>query len=34
VNSVQQNYLDVPAGAEATENGKGLFILSKYNNTN
>jgi hypothetical protein len=34
VNSIQQNYLDVPAGAEATEDGRGLFILSKYNNTN
>tara|TARA_A100000172_G_scaffold16038_1_gene8564 strand:- start:27961 stop:28947 length:987 start_codon:yes stop_codon:yes gene_type:complete len=31
---VQQNYLDAPAGAETLKNGKSLFILSKYNNTN
>ena len=31
---IQNNYLEVPAGAEATENDKGLFILSKYNSNN
>jgi len=34
MSGIKQNYLDTPGGAEATENGKGLFILSKYNNTN
>ena len=34
MNSIEQNYLDAPGGAEAVENGKGLFILSKFNNTN
>ena len=34
MSGIKQNYLDTPAGAEATENDKGLFILSKYNNTN
>jgi hypothetical protein len=31
---IQNNYLEVPAGSEATENDKGLFILSKYNSNN
>ena len=34
LSGIKQNYLDTPGGAEATEDGKGLFILSKYNNTN
>ncbi len=34
MSGIKQNYLDTPGGAESTENGKGLFILSKYNNTN
>ena len=34
MNAIEQNYLDAPGGAEAVENGKGLFILSKFNNTN
>jgi len=34
MSGIKQNYLDIPAGAEATEDGKGLFILSKYNSTN
>ncbi len=34
MSGIKQNYLDTPAGAEATENDKGLFILSKYNSTN
>ena len=34
LSGIKQNYLDTPAGAEATENDKGLFILSKYNSTN
>ena len=34
LDSVESNYLSTPAGAEATEDGKGLFILSKYNSTN
>ncbi len=34
MSGIKQNYLDTPGGAEATENDKGLFILSKYNNTN
>ena len=31
---IQNNYLETPAGAEAVENDKGLFILSKYNSNN
>jgi len=34
MNAIEQNYLDASGGAEAVENGKGLFILSKFNNTN
>jgi hypothetical protein len=34
LNAIQTNYLDATAGAEALEDGKSLFILSKYNNTN
>jgi len=34
MNSIEQNYLEVPGGAETVEDGKGLFILSKYNHTN
>ena len=34
LDSVESNYLSTPAGAEATEDDKGLFILSKYNSTN
>ena len=34
LNAIEQNYLDAPGGAEAVEDGKSLFILSKYNNTN
>lgn len=34
MSGIKQNYLDTPGGAEATEDGKGLFILSKYNSTN
>jgi hypothetical protein len=34
LNSVQTNYLEVPAGACATKNGKSQYILSRYNNSN
>jgi len=33
--TLQQEYLETPAGAETTDNdGNGLFILSKFNHTN
>ena len=34
LNGVLRNYLLAPGGAEASENDKSLFILSKYNNAN
>jgi hypothetical protein len=34
VSGIKQSYLQTPGGAETTKDGKGLFILSKYNNTN
>ena len=34
LNSVQTNYLEVPGGATAAKDGKSLYILSRYNNTN
>jgi len=34
LNSVQTNYLEVPAGACATKDGKSQYILSRYNNAN
>ena len=32
--SIQQKYLEAPAGAETVTRGKSAYILSKYNNTN
>jgi hypothetical protein len=34
VSGIKRTYLEVPGGAETTTDDKGLFILSKYNNTN
>ena len=34
LNGVQTNYLETPAGCVAANDGKGLFVLSRYNNTN
>ena len=34
VSGIKRTYLEVPGGAETSADDKGLFILSKYNNTN
>jgi len=34
MSGIKQSFLQTPGGAETVEDGTGLFILSKYNNTN
>ena len=34
MSGIKQSFLQTPGGAETVEDGAGLFILSKYNNTN
>lgn len=34
VSGIKRSYLQTPGGAETVSDNKGLFILSKYNNTN